>query len=404
MLWVWWEVLAIPKMAPARKVAARQNRYSGETGRFYSVAGKPFVEEPVMFRQGLVFALAFGLLAISILAQPEAGKRTELEVGKRCGPEVNPCFLSVNAIGPVIPGEPTRLEACIRSEWALDTLTVVFTPVGAIQYSGQTEWRQVVNAGDSIVYNLEVIYPRNDTAGFELVGYKNGLDFIGSGFYVVSTRDSVKTFKTDPRKLLVGAGEPYSKEYLEVLRNSPPQAGMDSTTKVKISTHKLTDWERMKMKERTPLAGDTMEVIEVDGKPWIRHPGESEFQPLPVITNRDSAMAAQREQLLEKRLRTDFDVIIDLRDSSAHALVRDTLGWSLQPTDSAGFYLTTQSGKALTNLESRGILYSQYPRYPRPMQYRTPDQQRVYDSIHEEKRLKSLQRSGKSEESKHQPR
>jgi hypothetical protein len=144
----------------------------------------------------------------------------------------------------------------------------------------------------------------------------------------------------------------------------------------------------MKMKERTPLAGDTMEVIEVDGKPWIRQPGETSFQPLPVITNRDSAMATLREETYTKRMRTDFDVIIDLRDPAANAFVRDTLGWPLQTTDSSGYFRTTQSGKALQDIENRGILYSRYPKYPHPMHYRSPEEQKVYDSLREEKRRK----------------
>lgn len=335
-----------------------------------------------MFRQGLVFVLAIGLLVLGILTPPNPVKSGGIDVG--------PCGMTIRQMNPIIPGEPTKMEVYIRSSVFLDTLTFLFVSFGAARYSGQVEWRQVVNAGDTLAFPIEVVFPPNDTSGFEVTTTRKSTRFLESSFYVVTTGDSVKTFQIDPRKLLEGAGEPYTKEYLEVLKNAPPQAGMDSTTRVKFSTHQVTDWERMKMKERTSLAGDTMEVIEVNGKPYIRHPGESEFQPLPVITDRDSLMRARQEQLHEKKMRSDFDVIIDLRDSSAYAFVRDTLGWSLQPMDSAGYYRTTQSGKALLDLDSRGILHNPYPRYPRPMHYRTPEQQKVYDSIREEKRQKSL--------------
>lgn len=339
--------------------------------------------------------LAFGLLGLCIFVQPKSVKSGGIDVAGY--------GMTVHQLGKIIPGEPTQLEVYVFSDIFLDTLTFQIVPDGAIPYSSQTTWRQVVNAGDTLAFPIEVIFPPNDTSGFEVTTTRNGSRFLESGFYAITTGDSVKTIQVDPRKLLEGAGEPYSKEYLEVLKNSPPQAGTDNTSKERESIQPASDWERLQVKERTPLTGKNAEVIEVDGKPWIRHPGETKFQPLPVITDRDSLMRSRQEQLHEKKMRSDFDVIIDLRDSGAYAFVRDTLGWSLQPMDSAGFYRTTQTGKALLDLDSRGILHNPYPRYPHPMHYRTPEQQRVLDSIREEKRLKSLKRSGESENSKRYP-
>ena len=333
-----------------------------------------------MFRQGLVLVMAIGLLAGLCFGQePPADLLPPGGIG-----------MNVLAIGPVIAGQPVRLEAFFKSGIFLDTMTFVFTPSGGIQYFGQTEWRQVVNPGDSLVFTFEVVFPQNDTGGFSFNAFKSEARFLGGAFFVVSAGELVKTFTVDPRTLPKDEEPRYSEEYQERLKTPRLLHEWGDTTKVKVSTHRQTDWERMKSKEKTPLTGQENEIIEVDGKPWMRSEGEYTFHELQVISNMDSVVQVERERLFRKKMASEFDIIIDLRDSAAIAFVRDTLKWPLQPTDRAGYLRTTQTGAAIQELNTRGILNRTYPNYPEPMRYRTKQQQEELDSIKKEKFGKKL--------------
>jgi len=312
-----------------------------------------------MFRQGLVFMLAFGLLTTAGFAQPKTGVRHV--------PEISPYYMSINVVDAVIPGEPAKLEAFLKSWHFLDTIVVVFKPLGAIQYSGKTEWRQVVNSGDSIVFPLEVTFGINDTSGFELVAYKNGSVFFGDGFYVVSTGDSVKMFASDPRNLPKDSGLRYSKEFSELLNRPKTSSELNDTTKVKVTTYKPTEWERMKEKERTPNTKYTAECIRVDGETWCRRKGEYEFRKMGRPATREEILqnlGAGQTKLDDEYRDSTRDIVMDLRDTVDFNYIRNLFGDRLLPMDSAGFYHALITKPESRRVTSRSIRYSIYPKYP----------------------------------------
>jgi hypothetical protein len=320
------------------------------------------MEGITMFRQGLVFVLAFGLLAGGVFAQPEKGKSF--------GPELNPHYVSINAVGTISAGEPARIEAFLKSWDFLDTVVVVFEPNGAIQYSGQTEWRQVVNAGDSIVFPLEVTFPMNDTTGFEIVAYKNGKVFLGDGFYVVSTEDPLKTFKFDPRKLPKETIPPSSEGYLREPHSTPSHDERGDT--VKGTIYMPTDTDRMKEKERTPLTDADEQHILVDGEDWYRKRGEYEFKKLKKYANLHERVKAREAEVDEKYKNRMYETTMDLRDSADYAFAKSLFGDRLQPMDSAGFYHANISKAEGRPLVARKIRICLYPNYPLESHEPTP--------------------------------
>lgn len=197
--------------------------------------------------------LAFGLMGLCIFVQPKSVKSGGIDLA--------PYGMAVQQISEIIPGNPTQLEVFIRSSIFLDTVTFKIITVEAVLYSGQTEWRQVVNAGDSLTFPLEVIFPPNDTTGFEVTTVRRGTGFTGTGFYAVTTGDSVKTFQVDPRSFPKDTVQPSSEGYLREPHDMPPHDERGDT--VKSTTYMPTDRDRMKEKEKTgyptqnPASGGT---------------------------------------------------------------------------------------------------------------------------------------------------
>ncbi len=318
-----------------------------------------------MFRQGLVLVMAFGLLAGLGFGQEQP---TDLMPPGGIG-------MNVIAISPVIPGVPVRLEAFFRSGVFLDTMAFVFTPSGAIQYSGQTEWRHVVNPGDSLVFPLEVTFPKDDTTGFEIATYIKVGRFIGIEFYVASTGDSVKTFSFDPRTLPKDEEPRYSEEYWRLIKTPRLLHEWGDTTKVKVSTHKASDWELMKIKERTPLTDADEQHIIVDGETWYRKRGEYEFQKLKQYASPQERVRVREAELNEKYKDVKRDMIIDLRNPADYDFVKELVGNGLQPMDSVGFYRGAITKSEGGQLSRRKIRYSMYPKYPREIHELTPAEQ-----------------------------
>lgn len=96
---------------------------------------------------------------------------------------------------------------------------------------------------------------------------------------------------------------------------------------------------------------------------WIRRKGETDFRPVPPITDMQAHHTHIQDSLAEEAKDNLYDVSLDLRETEHRRLV-DSLSLDLESMDRAGFYRATMLRPILLLLKSRGVPCGRYPQYP----------------------------------------
>ncbi len=197
----------------------------------------------------------------------------------------SPFGIRVFNVSGLVIGTPIDLVLCLRSEMILDNLHISISTDGKLQYTLPRIWFVSIRPGEWLTYRLPIVLAPNDTSGIIIRAEGEGVDSLvaADSLYFVTNDTRCRDYRSDPH----------------LLRDQPgvPPGG-------KLTTYKLTDWDKMKAKEQTPLTDADGEGIDVDGEAWTRNRGEYKFHKLLPMTNPDSASREASAKSWELKSRT----------------------------------------------------------------------------------------------------
>jgi hypothetical protein len=130
-----------------------------------------------------------------------------------------------------------------------------------------------------------------------------------------------------------------------------------------IQKAKLTVPERIQeLKEKNPVA-TINETVKSGDTLWVRRKGESDFKPVPPITDMQSHHKQVQDSLAQEAKDNLYEITLDLRKQEDRELV-DNLALNLEAMDRDGFYSTSVLRPILLLLKARGVPCGRYPLYP----------------------------------------
>ncbi len=277
---------------------------------------------------------------------------------------------------------PVSFEYFIRSSLDLGIMNVKVTTFGDLGYADQTEWNVELKKDDSIIYVTELIIPKNDTSGLQIVVTKDGNRWNAFDIYFVTTGDTIQTFSRDPRTIT--QAEVRVPDYSDRLPHERP----GFKPGVKESSHHVTDTEKKARMEREPLTHADNQAILVDGETWARSRGEYKFHKMKSSSDPHGDIKRRSAEYYELNKHREQDISLDLRKPEDYNFVEELVGRKLEEMDSVGYYHGMISKENLNKIQDHGILYSNYPKFPQKIKKRSKEQQDMIDSILQEMKSK----------------
>jgi len=347
--------------------------------------------------------IGLSLLCVSVVGQADAAEsdepKTVRELLEKLAGQVSrqeyswPFDMTAEPVPMPTASGPVNLRVTISPNVVCDEITITVTDIDNLEYLGETSW--IVKAGpeDTIMYDLAIVIPANDTSGLRIMA-GCGKTRHAIHAYFLAYEDSVSyyfgnprwnygpSFPKAPKKRIDMSDKPWKvgeygkgkRSYIDasgnriseeeyqarraVRKEKPTQTVIprDSTliwmedeegNRVLVDRQvfldsaktlkRLAKLEKMRKLEETPLTDKEHQVISVDGKLYERHRGEYKFHEMETTTDRSTRFEKKRDSLRARAKHKKYEVILDLRDPKDYEFARTYVD-SLITTEEPGFY------------------------------------------------------------------
>lgn len=237
---------------------------------------------------------------------------------------------------PQLAGEALlKLKIYSRRDWGPCIMRL--KRIEGVEYSGPTEWPVTVNYGDTLVYDVPVIIPPNDTSmiRFELATTHGFV--LQATQYFVTTGDKLETTRAKPRK-----------------REIPPHLLEKYTTPAGPPD---TIPDTVMIDKTMPLPDDVVEQLGGKKQPKVEILPAPDNFPKPQTD--DSILDSLRESKGDAKIET----VLDLRNPEHLGFAKSIID-NLTEMDISGYYRAIISTDQAAALSRKGIPIARYPQIP----------------------------------------
>jgi hypothetical protein len=125
----------------------------------------------------------------------------------------------------------------------------------------------------------------------------------------------------------------------------------------------LSDLEKMRQLESTPLAKYDKQLFLLDGETWIRSRGEYEFHLAESATDVKGYVLSKQAKLVDQREGVEYDIIMNLKTEEDKSFIQE-MGITLIGMDKEDYFRATMNKAQIFEISNRSIKYAMYPEYP----------------------------------------